>query len=73
MIITADIRSFSFDSEPALYKTPIQKESKFQLGMQGNDYNKDATLTIHFSSEGTKKLNLKYLKKKGYPGCLCIH
>jgi hypothetical protein len=63
MIKTSDIRSFSFDSEPALYKTPIQKESKVQLGMPGNDYNKDATLTIHFSSEGTKKLNLKYLQK----------
>lgn len=63
MIKTVDIQSFSFDSEPTFLKTPKQKESKVQLGMHGNDYNKDATITIHFSSEGTKNLNLKYLQK----------
>ena len=31
--------------------------------MPGNDYNKDVTITIHFSSGGEKKLNLKYLQK----------
>ncbi len=63
MIKTADILSYSFDSEPTFLFTPKQKKSKIQIGIPGNNISKDVTLTIHFSSDGTKNLKLKYLQK----------
>ncbi|NOX46918.1 MAG: DUF2642 domain-containing protein [Chlorobi bacterium] len=63
LVKTADILSFSFDSEPVFIYTPKPKKQIKPMGIHGNKINEDATLTIHFSSDGTKNINLKYLQK----------
>ena len=65
MIKTADIQSFSFDTEPVYQVTPKKTkiETPVQPGLRGNDYTENTTMKLEFSSEGSKKLNLKYLQK----------
>ncbi len=63
MLKTADILSFSFDSEPTFTFTPRPKEQKKPLSIRGNSPDKDVMFTINFSSGGIKNLKMKYLQK----------